>query len=382
MKNNLKTNLWQTIKYFELKNRMKLVWIIRFTIATLFVLSAGAKLFPIDFFEKQLVIIAGKQGLLNGFTNWCTAPSWARLIIIAELFLGLSLLIPYYLRKFTVPLSISILLAFILHLGYQISLFGNTGNCGCMGELLPMSPLSAIIKNVITILFLVYLYISDKHYANENPVFHFLLLPIISLWVYIFFPNNNSYCIQNEVDSRVNKETFILNQRIDKLQDIINSNKMVKPLDTISILLPIKKSIVSEFHNYKEFDYHGKIININIDEDKTIVCVFNPDCDHCLMAAKELKSFSKNKNGVKTLFLFFNPDIENESDMKLQISTFMKNASADNPYKIVNKDSFNKLLINLLYPPRVTFLENGKIMYDYLGEGEIDFTKLKKMGSK
>jgi hypothetical protein len=378
----MENNLWQTIKYFELSNRMKLVWMIRFTIATLFVLSAVAKLFPIDFFEKQLVIIASKSGLLNDFTNWCTAPTWSRLIIIAELFLGLSLLIPYYVRKFTVPLSISILLAFILHLGYQISLFGNTGNCGCMGELLPMSPLSAIIKNVITILFLVYLYVSDKRYSNENPVFHFLLLPTLSIWVYVFFPNNNSYCFQNEIDKRISQESIILNQRIDKVLDIINSSKIIKSLDTNSILLPIKKSIISEFHNYKEFDCHGKIININIDEDKTIVCVFNPDCDHCLMAAKELKSFSKNKNGVKILFLFFNPDIENESDMKLQISNFMKNASADNPYKIINKDSFNKLLINSLYPPRLTFLENGKIMYDYLGEGEIDFTKLKKMCSK
>jgi hypothetical protein len=34
------------------------------------------------------------------------------------------------------------------------------------------------------------------------------------------------------------------------------------------------------------------------------------------MAAKELKSFSINKNGVKILFPFFIPDIENESEMK------------------------------------------------------------------
>lgn len=153
-------------------------------------------------------------------------------------------------------------------------------------------------------------------------------------------------------------------------------------MDSIIIKKPIKQSIISEFHNFKEFEFKGKKVTILIDEDKSIVCVFNPDCEHCLKVAQDLKSISKIKNGPKIEFIFFSPDIESESEMKLQISKFMKNANVNVPYKIIDMESFNHLLINAPAPPRVTLLDNGKIVYDYIGEGEVDIKKLKKMSLK
>lgn len=361
----------------EKKHRNKIIWLVRIIIAFLFIISAAAKLMPIEFFEKQLVSISVKPGLLFEFTNWCTAPYWARAIIISELFLGISLLIPFFQRKLTIPLSISMLIIFICHLSLQITLYGNSGNCGCMGELIPMSPLNAIFKNIVTILLLIYLYFSSKKTLNENPMFHFLLFPAILLSVFILYPIKKKCCCQEEIDTRVNKEVIILNSRIDSLISKLNSSKSSDTFVSIPLPVPKIKSIISEFHNYNEFEFNGKIINSSIDIGKSIVCVFNPECDHCLELAKKLKSMSKNFNNVKIHFLFYNLDASDIKTMKAQVSVFMNNSNFNVPYKLIDINSFTQLLINAPSPPRLTILKNGKILYDYLGNGIIDFKKIK-----
>jgi uncharacterized membrane protein YphA (DoxX/SURF4 family)/thiol-disulfide isomerase/thioredoxin len=366
----------KSILNFELNNRSKLVWCFRILIFVLFAFSGVAKLMPIEFFEKQLVSIAIKPGVLHEFTNWCTVPVWSRVIIIFELFLGFSLLIPFYQRNFTIPMSISMLIIFIIHLSIQISFFGNSGNCGCMGELIPMTPLNAIIKNVVTILILVYLFCVDKKSKNSNPVFHFLLFPAIFLSIFILFPITKNCCCEKENYTNLESEILLLNNRIDTLVKIINSRKINESYEPI-ILPKTPKIVVSEFHNYKEFELNGKKLNVNIDEGKSIVCVFNPDCDHCLDLSSKISKLSKDK--VKISFLFFNPDETNELKMKSQILSFMKKSNISVPFKIIDIHAFNRLLINTPAPPRLTILDNGKIVYDYLGTGQVDLNKINKI---
>lgn len=365
------------ILQIEKKHQHSIIWLVRIIISFLFITSAVAKLLPIEFFEKQLVSISSKPGLLFEFTNWCSAPVWARVIIIIELFLGFSLLIPFFQRKLTIPLSISMLVLFICHLSLQISFYGNSGNCGCMGELIPMSPLNAIIKNIISILLLIYLYFRSEKKSNENPVFHFLLLPAILLLVLIKYPIKKGCCCQDEIDVRVNKEVEILNNRIDTLISKLTSTKSTDTIVSIPLKTPKIKSCISEFHNFNEFEFNGKKINSNIDIGKSIVCVFNPECDHCLDLAKKLYSISKNTKNIKIHFLFFNPDDSDNLNMKKQILYFMKNSNLNVPYKIIDINSFSKLLINAAAPPRLSILESGKIIYDYLGLGSVDYKKIK-----
>ena len=126
------------------------VWFLRVLISALFFVSAVAKMYPspeiglIKYFEiKQLV-----QGL--GF-NEILAQYFSRSIIAFEFFIAISLLLNNYLKRIIYPISILLLVAFTTHLTYLV-FQGNDGNCGCFGELIPMTPLEAIIKNIITIL--------------------------------------------------------------------------------------------------------------------------------------------------------------------------------------------------------------------------------------
>ncbi len=85
----------------------------------------------------------------------------ARLMIGFEFLLGLLLLAHVFLKQFTYKAVIITLSVFIVYLLLVIMKEGNTGNCGCFGDKLAMTPLNAIWKNLAMIaatVALMYLY--------------------------------------------------------------------------------------------------------------------------------------------------------------------------------------------------------------------------------
>jgi hypothetical protein len=355
----------------EKKHRLNILKLARFMVAFLFVFSAIAKLLPIQIFEHQLLSIARKPGFLYEFTNDCHVFIWSRAIIIFELFLGLSLLIPYYIKRFTVPIAISTLIGFIIFLSYQIWLYGNNGNCGCMGGLVPMSPLQAIVKNIITIIVLTYVFYFTISKPIEYAIYHFLILGGVVLAIFLLFPIKKMCCC-NEITTKVSVEIENLNLRIDSLSAMIKSGKGGS-LDNVR-----PKLTISEFHIFKEFEFNNKKTKINIDEGKTIVCVMNPDCDHCLDITKQLKQMNLAKD-IKITFLFCNPDDPDIEHQKQQIKAFMDKSGLKAAFKIISIDQFTEHLGKSPFPPRVTFLLNGKIIYNYFAEGELDKKKIKSL---
>ena len=83
-----------------------------------------------------------------GINSFLAAGIIARLMIGMEIMLGLFLLLHIYLKKLTYPAIIAVLSFFIVYLLFVITKQGNTGNCGCFGDKLAMTPLQAIVKNV------------------------------------------------------------------------------------------------------------------------------------------------------------------------------------------------------------------------------------------
>ena len=360
---------------FEKKHRINILKLARFMVAFLFVFSAIAKLLPIQIFEHQLLSIARKPGFLYEFTNDCHVFIWSRAIIIFELFLGISFLIPYYIKRFTVPIAISTLIGFIIFLSYQIWLYGNNGNCGCMGGLVPMSPLQAIVKNIITIIVLAYVFYFTISKPIEYAIYHFLILGGVVLAIFLLFPIKKTCCC-DEITTKVSVEIGNLNYRIDSLSAMISSGKDGSQ-DTVPYTVPPKLTI-SEFHNFKEFEFNNKKTKINIDEGKTIVSVMNPDCDHCLDITKQLKQMNLAKD-IKITFLFCNPDDQDKEHQKEQIKAFMEKSGLKAAFMLITINQFTKHLGLSPFPPRVTLLLNGKIIYDYFAEGELDKKKFKSL---
>ncbi|MFM9006430.1 MAG: MauE/DoxX family redox-associated membrane protein, partial [Flavobacteriales bacterium] len=121
----------------------------RIVVSMLFLVSAVSKMFPIWMFEKQLVDL--------GVCSWCDAPYFSRLLIALEGAIGIAILQRHFLKRFVIPVTAFLLVAFCVHLSIEMVKHGAmNGNCGCFGQLIPMTPLEAFIKNVLTLGLLVY----------------------------------------------------------------------------------------------------------------------------------------------------------------------------------------------------------------------------------
>ena len=149
-------------------NRKYIVWGIRIIVSILFIVSAIAKLYPsplmgISSFETKYLGAIGIEGGL--------AKVVCRLLIGFEFTLGILLLLPFYFKKITIPSTIALLSAFSIHLFFQF-IGGDASNCGCFGELIPMTPLEAFIKNILTIGLLVTLLTIFKNDINSASLFY------------------------------------------------------------------------------------------------------------------------------------------------------------------------------------------------------------------
>ena len=123
-------------KNIPMKNiKAYLPWIIRITVALLFIVSAVAKMYPSPYFAISTFEV--KQLYTLDFSE-SIAPYFSRTLIGIEMALGILLLQNHYLKSFIIPATILLLAVFVFHLTYVTFLSGgNSGNCGCFGELIP-----------------------------------------------------------------------------------------------------------------------------------------------------------------------------------------------------------------------------------------------------
>jgi uncharacterized membrane protein YphA (DoxX/SURF4 family) len=208
-----------------------LPWSIRIIIFLLFILSGIAKMLPVEAFEKQLHDI--------GIFTWCQCKYLARLIISFEIATGIAFLQSNYIKRIVIPSTILLLLMFCVYLSVQMYRFGPTmGDCGCFGQLIPITPLVELIKNLLTIGMLIYLYknVSEKAGVKSNYFILLLLLLASALFMFLVFP----FCpCEDEtpivpvavatMDTTLtgNADTTIVHESINK-NDSINSSKQNK----------------------------------------------------------------------------------------------------------------------------------------------------------
>ena len=350
------------------KKNNTIAWSLRIIVAILFIVSALAKLskghlldspyFAISTFEvKQLY----PMGFSEGF-----APYFSRTLIGIELALGLLLLQKNYLRKFIIPVTILLLAVFIGHLSYVTFLSGgNTGNCGCFGELIPMTPIQAIVKNIVAVGLLAYLfYLLPKDTKNGNFWVTTTVLFATILAIFMLAPiqppaSNFAVSTSEETTSDTIKATTV-----DTTTTLISK-------DTIKKIEAVKPEINEpEKHKSGYTQYFSKI-----DKGRKTLCFFVPGCDHCRQAAKELTELKKtNKNFPEISIIFMNE----EADL---IPDFFKEAGAEYPFKIIEVIPFWKVLGSGKDTPGVKYLWNGNEYKYYWGIADnkfdpIDYQKL------
>lgn len=281
-----------------------------------FLYSAYSKLDPIiETFEFSFVDI--------GVANWYTAPVLARLLIALELFTGLSLLFSYRLRRFTLPLTAFILLFFIVYLFIQIGISGNSGNCGCFGERLPMTPFQAIIKNIVLLLICIPLYKWDVSWSfKKNWLLPLLLLPVSIAAPFVINPVDFQYS-SNNLEEKINYPL--------ELDLLYNSS------DTSQVEIP----------------------KVELRKDKHVLAFLSLTCGHCRIAAKKFRLFKK-ENPQLPIYFILNGD-------RKDLSAFLTDTKVDQiPYSFCLGKTFINLASARL--PRIYYVDNSIVVkkVDYL----------------
>jgi len=294
--------------------KKNLPMIIRVLVSALFLLSAFAKLYPTPMYGITKVFEQG-QLIPMGFSEGL-APYISRIIIAIEFFIAFAILQKNYLKKLVIPTSILMLFVFSLHLAYSIFL-GDSENCGCFGELIPMSPLQALIKNIITLGVLGYLY-------------------------------------KNTPDDKENSCSKISIQFLSILLVIF----AFLPVQTVG-----KNKRVSGFSEYVVSD-------IDINDGKKILCFFDAGCEHCMDAAKSLNELADSIAYFPEIHIIFS---DSEAD---KIPEFFAYAGREYSYQVLpfykDDDEINSYLEILGYEyenPAVIYLDNGNQIRFYDGTG-------------
>ena len=298
----------------------------RILISALFLLSAVAKLYPTPLYGITKVFEEGQlipMGFSEGF-----APFLSRLIIGFEFFIAFAILQSHYIKKLVIPSTILLLTVFCIDL--SIDIFGGVDeNCGCFGQLIPMTPTEAFIKNIFTILILIFIYRNVNDRENSSFLLLFNGYLMISVLMFALLPIATN-----------------------------SSNKQV-----------------STFSEYVDSEF-------NINDGKKILCFFDAGCDHCMDAAKSLTKISKELPSFADVHIIFS-DTEEE-----KIPDFLEYSGSQFSYQVMpfynDDDEINSYLEVLGFEyenPVIIYYNNGNQMrfYDGTGLNEYNADELKSL---
>ena len=221
---------------------------------------------------------------------------------------------------------------FTVHLLIQIYLTGNQGNCGCFGALLPMTPLEAIIKNVVAIilLFLLNSFLNHDKDQFKKWIPLFITYILITASIFIFIPIKSA---------EINIGNYTINAAEQTQQNGPDQS-------------------TSEFG--VKFPY--------VDKGKVLLCFFAAGCDHC-------KSTIKSLDSLRTIY--------NDDFQKLKFYLWKKKSKKylnslsllgmNTHYQILDIPTFYDVLTWERDTPGVFYIWNGNIQASYNGINDAAF---------
>lgn len=272
----------------------KTLLIIRLVVGVVFILSAVSKLKSLGIFEIILI----DQGLTADRT---AAAYFARALISLELFMGVAFFQPFLLKRLVAPLTFISLTAFSIYLVYLMIFAGNTENCGCFGDVIEMSPLESLLKNLV----------------------------LMGLAAFLFL----------RLDSEKNRWA-------------IPTGLFIGCFVFIFAAFPIRSADDNAFIKYTHFEPIGRV---DLTSGEHLVAVLDLDCPHCREMAEELGALDRNTNSLPRIyFLFYGDD-----DGSNSVQYFFYLTSTEYPYHIISEDEFFDLIGSA--PPRLYYLHDGKI---------------------
>lgn len=229
---------------------------IRIIIGSTFLVAAILKMFSVDEFEIYIYSFE--------IINFLITTILSRLLIAGELLLGLFLI--FNIRpKLTWTTSMIVMLLFTLFLIFT-AIFRNDSNCHCFGDIIELSPLESIVKNLIII---VLLYIVKNSMMNDYRPMKYRFMPLIFVFASIAVP-------------------FIITPPDSIYKMIYSTEKEINTIDFYESLDDLAKF---DFSDEKFLDSTAVI---DVEEGKYLIGFVSAGCKYCKIGVKKLSLIMKN----------------------------------------------------------------------------------------
>lgn len=275
--------------------------VLRMALGLLFIVSAILKLVGIDEFEIYLFSFNVLQ--LNA------AFLFARLVIIAELLVGIGLLANIW-NKFVDTCALLMLVVFSVFLCYA-ALIGRNDSCHCMGPLISIDPVRSLLKNAVLILLL--LVSMGSRPWKWRPRW-FVWLPVVLAPVVA---------------------VFILSAP---------DNWLFGPSDELYDAEMFKQSVADD----------GDLAQLHLDEGRHVVAFLSPGCSFCRMADEKLTYICRRDGLDSAAFVYLLPSTDSiQSPLSLDSVSFLR------PGYRVPMMTFLKITYG--QRPMVFLLDNGNV---------------------
>jgi uncharacterized membrane protein YphA (DoxX/SURF4 family) len=299
----------------------KILWLtISICIGALFIFSGYTKLIAIEPFEWTLA----ETGLLS----FDLANIMARVLIGLEFGLGLLFILNLNFKNYTYSFAAILLLIFNIYLLYILFTYGNSGNCGCFGQTVYMTPLQAYLKNML-MLFLIWLlstYTFKNIYDKYAKYFMLCGLLIGLLYTCIVAPPEFIY-----IKEKNNFKPYTIN-----LDAMYSDSATSKP----------------------SFDYK---------HDRKIIAVLSTSCHFCQKAARRMHSLQMRQTNTPFYFV-----IGSDSS---RLKTFLTTTQAYNIPMQLNKNENFLMEIAGGSLPAIFWVQDGQVIkksnYYNINEAEL-----------
>ncbi|MDB4161584.1 hypothetical protein N9772_04375 [Bacteroidia bacterium] len=360
----------------------------RILLSFLFVFGAVSKLVSMPFFDGMVAeLLLGKDYFDNpsgmAWVQWLT-----RTLVAIELVLGLALLQGKWFKKLVLPATMGMLILFTIHLFYegfsQVNGFIE-GNCGCFGDVLPMTNLESIIKNAIGMLAGIFVWIKYK----KEDLFAGWVAPsfigLITLFTLSFGIKSYEALTPAVVSDLALATTPLELPTLDTTNIITESDltelkkdavkkqtpppppvaepKKTPTVDEIPDNLPQEVApVVQQTPGDKTlqllYTYAPAIASQNLAYSSKLVCLFSMTCSHCQEVYRDLSAM-KSSGKLPNLYLL------NYGTAYEQNYFFTQAGDANDPHtRIEEFSNFKRMLEGKTYP-RILYIKDGKILQEW-----------------
>lgn len=231
--------------------------ILRIGVGATFVMAAILKMLSIDEFEIYIYSF--------DVFNFLMTTLLSRLLITGEFIIGLFFIFKIHYKRLC-EISLVILLMFTLFLVFT-AVFRDDDNCHCFGEIVKLSPVESMIKNVVIACIILYIRPSSDKPLSSKRVLMPVMIVLLSLGIPFFITPMDS--IYNMIYSTEENVSAI---------DMFDSFDDVKKID---------------FTNDQIIDSTAVL---DLEDGKYILVYVSAGCKYCKIGVHKLSMIMKNND--------------------------------------------------------------------------------------